>query len=148
MSDLTGDIYITCGSYYAAVVISTFNSIQPESILPFFYQFVHHSVASQISILNATHTAELPYIFQNNILQTQFSPAELLLSTEMVQYWQNFHYGGNPNSGKNQMPVNWLPFELLSMWSGMVWETPSYLSTFGSEPHHCEFWYPFLMNGF
>jgi carboxylesterase type B len=70
------------------------------------YQF-NHSLSFdgwgpdlQCCVSHVCHAAELPYVFHSLRDDTpfHFTPEEKILSDDMVEYWTNFAWSGDPNT--------------------------------------------------
>jgi len=94
-AQITGDFYIDCGTILAA------NSIASSSSNDVFaYIFNHTPVNWPLSVLNATHTSELGFIFGPGIIgDTGLTKDEHTLSTRMTQAWGNFAKNSDPGMG-------------------------------------------------
>jgi len=101
LSALLGDLFIECGVDHVSRCVSN------NSTKNFQYLFTHASSSWEFTYLNATHAAEVAYVFGNSIFNTTMNPQEIELSNNIINYFHNFHLTGNPN-GKN-VPSVW-PF--------------------------------------
>jgi len=84
----------------------------------------------------ATHTSELPYIFDlpNAPIQQPFSPDQETLAASMRAAWANFAASGDPSSST----VPWPSFDSTHVMS-LVPPQPQVETDFASR-HHCSFW--------
>eukprot|EP01133_Synstelium_polycarpum_P003717 gene3717-4285_t len=87
------------------------------------------------------HGLELPYVFDTvtSTNQFTFTPQELQLSLDLMQYWTNFAKTGNPNTGSAPSPsLEWPAFDKSSDQS-LIFQTPSF-TTVGLRKSYCDFW--------
>jgi len=99
MSAILGDLNIVCGVHHVS------RNVAKNSTKNFQYLFSHASQSWKWTILNATHTAEVPYVFGNTVFNTTLDQQEVALSNTIIKYFHNFHLTGNPNS--NNVPTTW-----------------------------------------
>jgi len=97
-SQALGDAYITCGARNVA------NYMSAKGVKVYRYLFTHSSEnigpgASNFIGLNATHTSELPYVFDFPYMEDlTFTPEEQVLSsTYIIGYWSRLAYNSDPN---------------------------------------------------
>jgi len=91
MGGILGDLNIVCGVNHASINVAI------NSTKSFQYLFSHASQSWLWTILNATHTAEVPYVFGNSVFNTTLDQQEVALSNNIIQYFHNFHVTSNPN---------------------------------------------------
>lgn len=84
--------------------------------------------------LGAYHGAELQYLFGNPV--TPFTPAQRLLSEQLIGRWSRFAWTGNPNGFG--LPV-WRPFRPGSTEVPAFVPGPTHLVDLAAE-HNCAFW--------
>jgi len=87
------------------------------------------------------HGAELPFVFNPPMeaFNVTFTPVEQILSNQMIAYWTNFAYTGDPNKGPSKTPMRWPSFTNSSRYM-MEFMTPAndvYLDFLGSV---CNYW--------
>eukprot|EP01121_Diplochlamys_sp_Union-15-3_P014789 TRINITY_DN4768_c0_g1_i1.p1 TRINITY_DN4768_c0_g1~~TRINITY_DN4768_c0_g1_i1.p1 ORF type:complete len:512 (+),score=68.91 TRINITY_DN4768_c0_g1_i1:65-1600(+) len=100
IAHITGDFGIRC-------VTDIISSLIPTPSLVFRYEFVRTPVNWAFKSLGATHTVEIPFVFNDPTMLFNFgsfSPDEDTLSQEMVQYWSNLAHTGSVNGG---FATNW-----------------------------------------
>jgi para-nitrobenzyl esterase len=116
LSQILGDYYISCGTRLLAQSAST------ASVPVWRYLFTHRTKLWAFTALNATHGAEIPYIFPNGIFGgTAFTPEEQQLSNEMMSYWATFAAKGTPNHPQQQ---SWPAYKVSQPHNTLVFDTP------------------------
>ena len=88
---------------------------------------------------NACHSAEIPYVFADNLRQfgIQFTQQEQDLAIEMIKYWANFAKSGNPNDGQH-VKVEWNTFGF-NQQVLMIDTDNTTISTYFDD-YNCNFW--------
>ena len=95
--------------------------------------------------LGAAHSTEIAYVFQRMVFfdtLPPFTPAQLDLSYQMIQYWTNFAATGNPNGGSGGAVPQWPRYtEGNRQIQELVPENtaPESDATFAAF-HHCALW--------
>lgn len=139
LSAIMRDYYISCGTYFTAQYLSSAPATTVYS-----YVFTHHTTNWKYRALNATHEAELAYVFHNDFDDTSFDRSEALLSRQMVDIWTAFHVYGNPS--KNNYGVSWLPYTSNAPYL-LVLDVPSLQQQLDEQRKVCrQFWLPILLS--
>ena len=91
----------------------------------------------------ATHFSEIQYLFDISALSRKgsasLSPAQLNLSRQMILYWTNFAYRGNPND--TETTLHWPPFGRSTSSPILKLDQPSStIETNFWTLHKCDFW--------
>jgi carboxylesterase type B len=74
---------------------------------------------------HSCHGAELPFVFNSASTRGfKFTPEEQRLSEQMIDYWTNFAWTGNPNSGPRAVSLQWPKFNAQSLYN-MKFATPT-----------------------
>jgi para-nitrobenzyl esterase len=110
-SALVTDAMFACGTQASARALSAHTPTYAYE----FQESVPPLIADPFMEWGAYHASELPLIFQTRILTTPLgpdprdvaTPAQLVLSDKMMEYWGRFAAAGNPNG---QGAVNWPRF--------------------------------------
>jgi len=132
-AQLAGDFYINCGTILAANSISSSSSSDV-----FAYIFNHPPVNWPLSSLNATHTAELGFIFGPAAIgDTGLTKDEQTLSTQMMQAWGNFAKNNDPGMG-------WLPYDAGTE-QAYRWDINSKETSVSFSRQMCNNWYMELL---
>jgi len=121
LSHATTDHLFRCPSQALASAVATAGGqawvARYNHVASFSYIFAKFGLPD-VCVTEVCHASELPFVFhaRNTTGASQnitFTPAELSMSANMVQYWVNFAITGNPNTpaanDKNarQLPVQW-----------------------------------------
>ena len=121
------------------------------------YLFTHRSANALMPGLNATHSSEVPYVFNMTgkdsffgfpTTMLRFSAADMALSRAMQYAWVSFARTGVPDlAGVNGGGIVWS-----SLGSGMLVEldwplrmVPIVSSQLPRQQGHCDFWRPMIM---
>lgn len=90
----------------------------------------------------ATHTAELPFLFE--LSGVDLTPDEQRLSSSMQSYWGQFARTGVPALGLPVQPA-WLPYTIPTpVLQNLVAPAPGVETGF-ADRHHCNFWQGILL---
>ncbi len=138
MSAIMRDYYITCGTYFAVQYLS-----ENLGTTVYSYLFTHHTHNWKYRALNATHEAELAYVFHNNFDATTFDSSEELLSQQIVDLWTSFHVYGDPS--KNNYAINWTPYKLSGVPSYLDLDVPSPTLNQEHRRKKCHWWLSLLL---
>jgi carboxylesterase type B len=84
------------------------------------------------------HAAELPFIFNNTVLNYTFTAAEQDMANSAVHYWTSFALSHDPNSDGTQS-VKWPPFDRASR-GALVLSTPVSTEFADASGALCGFW--------
>eukprot|EP01090_Pellita_catalonica_P004606 TRINITY_DN1441_c0_g2_i1.p1 TRINITY_DN1441_c0_g2~~TRINITY_DN1441_c0_g2_i1.p1 ORF type:complete len:346 (-),score=56.38 TRINITY_DN1441_c0_g2_i1:57-995(-) len=107
LSHIVGDLFISCGTELMTRFAAPFTTSGGK---PFYrYMFSHHTIRWELAKLNATHTSELPYVFDNGLIFSVLNSAEEQLAHRIQTYWKNFSVYGNPNGKAGTNPAESLP---------------------------------------
>ncbi|UJR09054.1 hypothetical protein I4U23_013302 [Adineta vaga] len=90
---LIGDYLSNCPSIY---LFNHLAQLSPSSIYAYF--FIHPTENWAFSPLhfNATHITEIPYVFNIPFALAILTPAEIVLSSQMIEYFTKFHLSEQP----------------------------------------------------
>jgi para-nitrobenzyl esterase len=114
------------------------------------YEFSDPNAVDDIGLpfsfpLGAAHSTEIAYVFQRMVFFDTFppfTPAQLDLSNQMIQYWTNFAATGNPNGGNGGAVPQWPRYtEGNKQIQELVPDdtAPESAATFAAF-HHCALW--------
>jgi para-nitrobenzyl esterase len=114
------------------------------------YEFSDPNAVDDIGLpfsfpLGAAHSTEIAYVFQRMVFFDTFppfTPAQLDLSNQMIQYWTNFAATGNPNGGNGGAVPQWPRYtEGNKQIQELVPDNtaPESAATFAAF-HHCALW--------
>jgi carboxylesterase type B len=93
-SQLQGDFIVNCATDTVALSV-----LKHTSANVYRYEFTHASSNWLFKPMNATHAADMAYVFHTDIAGVQFDAAEDKLSLNIIQYITNFLEAGDPNKG-------------------------------------------------
>lgn len=136
LSAIVRDYDITCGTYFTTQALGA----SPGTVV-YSYLFTHHTAQWKYKALNATHEAELAYVFHNNFDSTSFDNSEELLSRQIVDLWTAFHVYNKPS--KNNYDINWLPYN--SNPNTLTLDVPAPTLNFDQNRPICQKWLPILL---
>ena len=92
----------------------------------------------------ATHTDEIQYLFQVDVLASRLNANQEQLSRQMISYWAQFARNGNPNSAQT---ANWADYNAFTdNFQSLIPPTPALELGFSQE-HHCGFWTQIAIEG-
>jgi para-nitrobenzyl esterase len=132
------DFDFSCPAYFGDRALSRW---VPTNAYEFTDKNPPQIVASPVDLLTY-HGSELAYVFQTPASSTsQFTPAQWVLSDQMMAYWTNFARYGTPNGLR--LP-SWPLFTRSSSQMLNLTSTGPYVFTSFSAEHHCGFWKPIM----
>lgn len=100
-SEMVADCLIDCLTVFMS------NALSLKSGSPVYrYLFTHHPKDWIFGFLNATHTAEVAYVFgEGTFMGMRFTPDEERLSKNMSDMWGHFSRTGQPSSSLQDWPI-------------------------------------------
>jgi carboxylesterase type B len=137
LSAIMRDYYITCGTYFTTQSLAS----SPGTTV-YSYLFMHHTTDWKYKALNATHEAELAYVFHNDFDHTSFNTNEELLSRQIVALWTAFNVYDMPS--KNNYDISWLPYRSSTPYT-LTLDVPSPTLNFDEQRRICQNWLPILL---
>lgn len=137
LSAIMRDYYITCGTYFTTQSLAS----SPGTTV-YNYLFTHHTTDWKYKALNATHEAELAYVFHNGFDHTSFNTNEELLSRQIVALWTAFNVYDMPS--KNNYDISWLPYRSSTPYT-LTLDVPSPTLNFDEQRRICQNWLPILL---
>ena len=63
----------------------------------YFYHWDYLQPTEECALYGAYHSVELPYVFNNMLIETNFVARDYLLADQISDYWVNFATTGDPN---------------------------------------------------
>lgn len=133
IAELIGDTLFVCPT------VNAVNAIATKQDDVFLYYFTHvPSFTSLMPFLQSTHTAELPFVFGNPLIDgLNLKNEEAELSTKMMTYWTTFASSGTPNATSNTL-LTWPNYDALKQEHLVFSTTPSVENKLKHDL--CEFW--------
>ncbi|KAK3610331.1 hypothetical protein CHS0354_029801 [Potamilus streckersoni] len=87
------------------------------------------------------HGSELPYVFYTAPLGNfRYTADEEKLSSQLMSYWANFAFTGNPNTGPHPVELEWPSYDASQAWPLMHFQTPSSSVINDYRSDYCTFW--------
>ena len=122
--------------------------------------FSHASNVYHISPGRVCHGSEIAYVFDSaHLANFSFSPEEEILSGDVITYWTNFAWSGNPNFSTPPKPVTallsasapqrklglkdgikWPAYGKASNWTALRFKTPESELVKNYKDEDCSFW--------
>ena len=91
------------------------------------------------------HGSEIPFVFQSAGLGGfKYTPDELQLSNDVIEYWTNFAKTGDPNKSSDKCrrkdAMNWPIYTNDNSWLQMRFKAPGSSVDSNFRGHYCDFW--------
>jgi para-nitrobenzyl esterase len=130
LSTLVADANFACPAYQVDTWIS-------QRAPAFAYEFNDDNAPPRLAPPVATHTSELPYLFDlpNAHIQAPFTTDQETLAANMRSAWASFAASGDPSTAS----VPWPSFEDNAQVMSLVPPQPQVEADFATN-HHCSFW--------
>jgi para-nitrobenzyl esterase len=118
--------------------------LSAQGVSVYAYEFMDPNTPNVLPVpvpLGPTHGNEVAYVFQDTVPfvdPSMFTEEKLALSDEIISYWANFAWDGNPTPLSGEWTVYNNETDLFF---GLTSEPPGShnISTFAAD-HHCDFW--------